>query len=208
MDLERRPVTQALAWPEVDGIVHPADLPVGHVPEVRALREVLAKEPVGVLVGAPLPGVVGQGEVCQDFGHYAARYFSFSSIASILPWNSAMRPAGCLWPMDECGHDLLRNPSIQSIQASLAASRVSDALRWHASFFRLVHRLSATALSRQQPVRPTERRTSLAEAHAASRAPVCCEPRSERDTAPPAAWRPRCSRPRRARTPKELGGHA
>ena len=37
-----------------------------------------------------------EAEVCQDFGHYAARYFSFSNIASILPWNSAMRSAGCL----------------------------------------------------------------------------------------------------------------
>ena len=53
-------------------------------------------------------------------------------------------------------------------------------------FMRLAQRLSATALSRQQPVRPTERRTPLAEAHAASRALVYCEPLSEWNIAPPA----------------------
>ena len=79
--------------------------------------------------------------------------------------------------MDEWGRDLLQKRSIQSMQASLAASRVSNVLRWHVSFLRLAHRLSATALSRQQPVRPAERRTSLAEAHAASAALVHCEPR-------------------------------
>ena len=98
------------------------------------------------------------------------------NIASILFWNSAIRSAGCLQPVAECGRERLQDRSIQSMQATLAASRDSNARLWYISFLRLAQRLSATALSRQQPVRPTERRTPLAEAHAASWALVYCEP--------------------------------
>ena len=70
----------------------------------------------------------------------------------------------------------MQDRSIQSMQATLAASRDSNARLWYISFLRLAQRLSATALFRQQPVRPTERRTPLAEAHAASWALVYCEP--------------------------------
>ena len=72
------------------------------------------------------------------------------------------------------------------MQATLASSRVSNVLRWYISFLRLAQRLSATALSRQQPVRPTESLTPLAAAHAASWALVYCEPLSEWNIAPPA----------------------
>ena len=65
------------------------------------------------------------------------------------------------------------------MQAALAASRDSKVRLRHVSFLRLAHRLSATALSRQQPVLPTESPTSLAAAQPASRAPVYCEPLSE-----------------------------
>ena len=39
-------------------------------------------------------------EVCQDFGHYAARK---SLPSSILLLKSAITSAGCLYPIDECG---------------------------------------------------------------------------------------------------------
>lgn len=63
MDLVRRPVAQPLARPAVQLIVHHADLLVADVVRGPPLREVLPQEPVGVLVGPALPGVVRQREV-------------------------------------------------------------------------------------------------------------------------------------------------
>ena len=117
-----------------------------------------------------------KNEVRQDFGHYAARK---PLPSSILLLKSAITSAGCLYPIDECGRRRSWSPSIHSMQANFASSRVADVLLRYISFLRLAQRLSATALSRQQPVRPTERRTPLAEAHAASWALVYCEPLSE-----------------------------
>lgn len=63
MDLVRRPVAQPLARPAVQLIVHHADLLVAELVYGPPLREVLPEEPVGVLVGSALPGVVRQREV-------------------------------------------------------------------------------------------------------------------------------------------------
>ena len=62
MDLVGRPEAEALARPHADGGVRRRDVPVADRPEVSPLREVLAHEAVGVLVGVPLPGAVGLGE--------------------------------------------------------------------------------------------------------------------------------------------------
>ena len=63
MDLVGRPEPQALAGPAVDGIVHPLNLLVRDPGEVGLLREILAQQAVGVLVGAALPRVARQREV-------------------------------------------------------------------------------------------------------------------------------------------------
>ena len=135
-------------------------------------------------------------EVCQDFGHYAARK---PLPSSILLLKSAITSAGCLYPIDECGRRRSWNPSIHSMQANSASSRAADALLRHISFLRLAQRLSATASSRRQPVLPTERRASSSRAHPARREPVHRLPRSERKTAPPAT-QPRPSAVPRAGT--------
>ena len=57
------PPAVALAWPAVEVIVRLPDLLVADGRKVRALREVLPEEPVGVLVGPPLPRVVREAEV-------------------------------------------------------------------------------------------------------------------------------------------------
>lgn len=61
--LPRALPAQALAWPVVQVIIRRRDVRVADGGQVRALREVLPEQPVGVLVGAPLPGVVRQAEV-------------------------------------------------------------------------------------------------------------------------------------------------
>lgn len=66
VDLPGALPSQALAGPPVEQIVHPLDLVVGHGVEARALGEPIPQEPVGVLVGPPLPRVVGAAEV--DWG--------------------------------------------------------------------------------------------------------------------------------------------
>ena len=66
----------------------------------------------------------------------------------------------------------MQNRSIQSMQANLASSLVVNVLLWYISFLRLAHRLSATALSLQHPVRPTGSLTPFLWAHSASRALV------------------------------------
>lgn len=62
MDLQGRPEPEALAGPAVERNVHRGDLVVAGERELGALREVLAHQAVGDLVGPPLPGVVGQRE--------------------------------------------------------------------------------------------------------------------------------------------------
>ena len=49
--------------------------------------------------------------------------------------------------MGEWGPGRLQDPSIQSMHATFASARVTKEVRWYISFFRLAHRLSATALS-------------------------------------------------------------
>ena len=113
-------------------------------------------------------------EVCQDFGHYAARK---SLPSSVLLLKSAITSAGCLYPIDECGRRRSWNPSIHSMQANFASSRAADVLLRCISFLRLAQRLSATASSRRQPVLPTERRTSFSRARPARRELVYWLPR-------------------------------
>src|SRR3954469_2984570 len=61
--LGRCPPAQGLSRPAVEGRSHGCKV-LGAVPaEVGALREVLAQQPVGVLVRAALPGAVGIAEV-------------------------------------------------------------------------------------------------------------------------------------------------
>lgn len=62
MDLQGRPEPEAFAGPAVERSVHRGDLVVAGEREVGALGEVLVRQAVGVLVGPPLPGVVGQRE--------------------------------------------------------------------------------------------------------------------------------------------------
>ena len=52
------PPRQALAGSVVEGVVRLPDLLVGDVVEAPPLREPVPQEPVGVLVGAPLPRLV------------------------------------------------------------------------------------------------------------------------------------------------------
>lgn len=56
-------LSQRLSWPAVQLVLYLAHLFVGHLREVGALREVVADEPVGVLVGPALPGGVWVAEV-------------------------------------------------------------------------------------------------------------------------------------------------
>ena len=67
---------------------------------------------------------------------------------------------------------------MNSITACLAASLVAKLLRWYISFFSVAKNDSATALSRQLPVRLQERRTWLPLAHLASLRLVYCAPLS------------------------------
>ena len=113
-------------------------------------------------------------EVCQDFGHYAARK---SLPSSVLLLKSAITSAGCLYPIDECGRRRSWNPSIHSTQANFASSLAADVLLRCISFSRLAQRLPATASSRRQPVLPTERRTSFSRARPARRELVYWLPR-------------------------------
>lgn len=62
VDLVGRPPAQALARPAVQVIIHRCDL-VAHGVEVAALGEVLAQQPVGVLVGPAVPRMVRRAEV-------------------------------------------------------------------------------------------------------------------------------------------------
>lgn len=57
------PKAETLARPLIDGMVCLRDLFLAHAGEVGALREVLPRQAVGVLVGAALPGVMRRGEV-------------------------------------------------------------------------------------------------------------------------------------------------
>lgn len=75
---------QALAGPPVEQIVHPLDLVVGHGVEACVLGEPIPQEPVGVLVGPPLPRVVGAAEV--DWG--AQRLLEALRIRELLPLSS------------------------------------------------------------------------------------------------------------------------
>lgn len=66
IDLVGRLEPQDLPRPVVDQLVHMPHLLVAHPGEVRALREELPDEAVGVLHGRLLPGVVGLAEVELD----------------------------------------------------------------------------------------------------------------------------------------------
>lgn len=61
--------------------------------------------------------------------------------------------------------------------ALLASARVGQLLREYISFLSVAKKDSATALSWQEPVRPTESLTPLASAHPASRRLVYWAPR-------------------------------
>ena len=62
-DFERALKAEALPGPMVQGVDNTAQSLRGDLRQVGALGQVLAQEAVGVLVGAPLPGMVGMGEV-------------------------------------------------------------------------------------------------------------------------------------------------
>ena len=66
MNLVRRPVAQAFARPAVELIIHLLHALLAHARQRFALREVLAQEAVGVLVGAALPRMVWEREVELD----------------------------------------------------------------------------------------------------------------------------------------------
>ncbi len=60
--LRRCEVAEGPARTRVQDVLHLPDLPVRHRTEVRALRQILAQQPVRVFVQPPLPGVVRAGE--------------------------------------------------------------------------------------------------------------------------------------------------
>ena len=62
-DFAGRAEAEALAGPVVDLANVGAKLFGGDLAQIGAFGQVLAQETVGVLVGAPLPGVVGMGKV-------------------------------------------------------------------------------------------------------------------------------------------------
>ena len=66
MDLVRRSVAQAFAQPAVELIVHLLHPSLADAAQRLPLREVLAQQAVGVLVGPALPGMVEQREVALD----------------------------------------------------------------------------------------------------------------------------------------------
>lgn len=66
MNLVRRPVAQAFARPAVELIIHLLHALLAHARQRFALREVLAQEAVGALVGAALPRMVWEREVELD----------------------------------------------------------------------------------------------------------------------------------------------
>ena len=55
-------------WPLVEPIGDRIDLLLAVEGQVRALRQVLSEEPIGVLAGAALPGAMGVAEVNLDSG--------------------------------------------------------------------------------------------------------------------------------------------
>ena len=72
---------QGLARPRVQQVSDLIEPLLSHQRQVRSLGQILAQQPVGVLVAAPLPGAVGVGEVdlharaCAQFGvlgHFTA----------------------------------------------------------------------------------------------------------------------------------------
>jgi hypothetical protein len=115
-DLQRALSAQALARPAVEGIVHLLDLFAAHVVQGSALREEVAKEPVGVLIGASLPGMVGQAE--EDRALRAS--WSPSVYANWLPRSSVIvsigLPQSASIVGSTCAHivPLARIPLLQS----------------------------------------------------------------------------------------------
>lgn len=61
-------IAEGLAWSAVETALDPAKICGGDLGQVGAFREVLAQEPVGVLVRAALPRRVGVAEVDGDAG--------------------------------------------------------------------------------------------------------------------------------------------
>ena len=61
-DLRGALEVEALSRPVVQGVDAGAQLLRGDLRQVGAFGQVLAQQDVGVLVGSPLPGVVGMGE--------------------------------------------------------------------------------------------------------------------------------------------------
>lgn len=61
--LARRPPVKAFSRAVGELVLNLAHLPVGDIPEVRALREILPDDAVGVLVETPLLRMVGMGEI-------------------------------------------------------------------------------------------------------------------------------------------------
>ncbi len=124
VDLVGRPVPQALAWPEVDGIVHPPDLAVAHGAEVGALGEVLADKAVGVLVGPPLPGVAGRAKknpapVAASTSANAANSLPLSGVTVRAGWpdsastsTSRTHAAVCAPALPPARKPLLRSTSV------------------------------------------------------------------------------------------------
>jgi hypothetical protein len=66
--LGRRREVEALAWALVELVGDGVEFELGDLAEVGALGEVLAQQPVGVLIGAALPGGVRIAEVDLDVG--------------------------------------------------------------------------------------------------------------------------------------------
>jgi hypothetical protein len=61
---------EGLAWPAVEGVRNGVEIVSGVSRQIGALREVLAKQSVGVLVGSSLPRALGvtevDGQPCVD----------------------------------------------------------------------------------------------------------------------------------------------
>ena len=87
-----RHVAQRPARTRVRAVLHRPHLRVGDRAEVRPLRQVLRHQPVGVPVQAPLPGVLGGGEMAGGPATPAWTANSFP-LSAVIVWTAAACPA-------------------------------------------------------------------------------------------------------------------
>lgn len=93
--LGRGAPTEYLAWSRVEGCSNGSELLVVPASDFGALREVLAKQAVGVLVGRPLPGLWGSARntgmpVSTVKAAWAASSFPRSHVRDRRSWSGTV----------------------------------------------------------------------------------------------------------------------